>query len=170
MSIKDRNLKVGTKLVARHKNTEHQVQVVAGEGGKARYRLNDGQKFASLSAAGSAVMGGVACNGWRFWSVEGSAEAKPKVRGGGGSGRPKRRKAEPDHVIASASVAPSSKRLAKPEEKSFTQRDVCPLCGKTLGVETHYHTGTDDAGFPTVLCCPCAKDIGAICLLEGRKD
>ncbi|KKK98443.1 hypothetical protein LCGC14_2642700 [marine sediment metagenome] len=170
MSIKDRKLKIGTKLVAQYKRTEHQATVVKGEGDKVRYRLANGKEFSSPSAAGSEVMDGVACNGWRFWSVKGSEEAKPKVRGRGGPGRPKRRKAEPDHVIASASVAPPSKQLAKPEGKSFTQRDVCPLCGETLGVKTHYHTGTDDAGFPTVLCCPCAKGIGAVCLLEGRED
>lgn len=169
MSIKDRNLKVGTKLTGKYMSKHYTAGVVAREDGKSRYQLEDGREFTSLSAAGSAITGG-AVNGWRFWSIEGSEEAKPKVRGRGGPGRPKRRKAEPDHVISSASVAPSSKQLAKPQEKSFTQRDVCPLCGETLGVETHYHTGTDDAGFPTVLCCPCAKGIGAVCLLKARKN
>src|SRR3546814_1952134 len=35
--------------------------------------------YKSPSAAGSAVMGGTACNGWRFWSLEGE-EAAPKER------------------------------------------------------------------------------------------
>ena len=43
--------------------------MVAGEEGRLLYRLADGREFKSPSAAGSAVMGGVACNGWRFWSL-----------------------------------------------------------------------------------------------------
>ena len=74
--IEDRNLKPGTVLVARYKKRDHRAEVVAGAGGKVVYRLKDGREFSSPSAAGSAVMGGVACNGWRFWSVEG-AETKP---------------------------------------------------------------------------------------------
>ena len=33
-----------------------------------------GKEFKSISSAGSEVMGGIACNGWRFWSVEGQNE------------------------------------------------------------------------------------------------
>jgi hypothetical protein len=77
MSIEDRNLKPGTKLVARYKGKEYTAEVVQTEEGL-RYRLEDGREFKSPSSAGSAVMGGSACNGWRFWSVTGSEEAKPK--------------------------------------------------------------------------------------------
>ncbi len=77
MSIEDRNLKPGTTLVARYKKEEHRAEVVAGKDGKVVYKLSDGREFTSPSAAGSAVMGGVACNGWRFWSVEGAEEATP---------------------------------------------------------------------------------------------
>lgn len=81
MPIENRDLQVGTRLVARYKKQEYSATVVEGEKGGFRYRLEDGQEFKSLSAAGSAIMGGVACNGWRFWSVAGSEEAKPKQRG-----------------------------------------------------------------------------------------
>ncbi len=77
MSIEDRNLAIGTKLVARFKRKEYTADVVETEAGL-RYRLEDGREFKSLSSAGSAIMGGSACNGWRFWSVAGSEEAKPK--------------------------------------------------------------------------------------------
>ena len=70
MAIKDRNLSVGTKLVARYKKETHRTEVVTKEGKKLRYRLEDGREFKSLSAAGSAVMGGNNCNGWNFWSLE----------------------------------------------------------------------------------------------------
>ncbi len=71
-------LEPGMKLVARYKGKEHEAEVVAGEDGKVRYRLADGREFKSPSAAGSAVMGGTACNGWRFWSV---ADEEPKQSG-----------------------------------------------------------------------------------------
>lgn len=77
MSIEDRNLAIGTKLVARYKGKEYAAEVVKTEEG-VRYRLEDGREFKSPSSAGSAVMGGSACNGWRFWSVVGSEAAKPK--------------------------------------------------------------------------------------------
>jgi hypothetical protein len=70
-------LATGAVLVAKYKGTEHRATVVAGEDGKRRFRLADGQEFKSPSSAGSAVMGGVACNGWRFWSLE----AAPAKRG-----------------------------------------------------------------------------------------
>src|SRR3990172_872022 len=77
MSIENRNLKPGTVLVAVYpargpKRKEYCCEVVAGEEGRAGYRLKDGRKFTSPSAAGTAGMGGTACNGWRFWSVEGT--------------------------------------------------------------------------------------------------
>src|SRR3972149_648200 len=75
MALENRNLETGTRLVARYKKTEHTATVVEGEGGGLRYRLEDGREFKSPSAAGSAVMGGVACNGWRFWSLAGQGKA-----------------------------------------------------------------------------------------------
>ena len=78
MSIENRDLKAGTTLVARYKKQDYTAEVVKTEGG-IRFRLADGKEYKSPSSAGSAVMGGNACNGWRFWSLEG-AEAKPKTR------------------------------------------------------------------------------------------
>jgi hypothetical protein len=82
MPIENRNLTAGTRLVARHKKEEYWATVVEGEKGGLRYRLEDGREFKSLSSAGSTVMGGVACNGWRFWSVaeEGKAPAPKTAR------------------------------------------------------------------------------------------
>ena len=77
MAIEDRSLKAGTRLVARYKGQEYAAEVVETEG-RVRYRLQDGREFKSPSSAGSAIMGGSACNGWRFWSLAGSEEAKPK--------------------------------------------------------------------------------------------
>jgi hypothetical protein len=60
MPIDNRELTAGTRLVARYKKEEYTATVVEGEEGGLRYRLEDGREFKSPSAAGSAVMGGVA--------------------------------------------------------------------------------------------------------------
>jgi hypothetical protein len=77
MPIEDRNLSIGTRLVANYKKQTYVCKVEApaeGEDGIA-FVLEDGKRFRSPSAAGSAVMGGKAVNGWRFWSIEGEAPA-----------------------------------------------------------------------------------------------
>ncbi len=84
--IEDRKLKPGTKLVAKYKGREHRAEVVVGKDSKLCYRLADGREFASPSGAGSAVMGGISCNGWRFWSPAKSddtikSESQPAKRG-----------------------------------------------------------------------------------------
>jgi len=77
--IENRNLLVGSRLVANYKKVRYACQVVVGEGGEGvAFVLENGQRFKSPSAAGSAVMAGAACNGWKFWSLEGAA---PGVNG-----------------------------------------------------------------------------------------
>lgn len=66
-----KQMATGTTLVARYKGEAHECTVTENEEGKLLYRLADGRAFKSPSAAGSAVMGGTACNGWRFWSLSG---------------------------------------------------------------------------------------------------
>jgi hypothetical protein len=76
MTIDNRELAPGTKLVGTYKKTAYVCEVVSTPEGEVRFQLQDGRLFASPSAAGKAVMNGVACNGWRFWSLEGAAAAK----------------------------------------------------------------------------------------------
>lgn len=71
MAIENRNLMPGMCLVAQYKKQTYFCEVVPGDRG-VRYRLEDGREFKIPSAAGSAVMGGQACNGWRFWSLAGA--------------------------------------------------------------------------------------------------
>ena len=81
MAIEDRNLTVGTRLVASYRKQAHACMVEkADEGGGILFLFEDGRKFKSASAAASAVMGGKAVNGWRFWSVQ---DAEPKAKEGG---------------------------------------------------------------------------------------
>jgi hypothetical protein len=74
MVIENRSLTPGTRLVASYKK-ERYACIVGVEDGKTVFTLEDGRSFKSPSAAGSALMGGMACNGWRFWSIEGEAPA-----------------------------------------------------------------------------------------------
>ena len=78
MPIENRNLSPGTKLVATYKKQAHTCTVVEQKG-KTLFEYN-GKTFTSPSAAGSAVMGGVYCNGWRFWSVEGTEPKAAKAK------------------------------------------------------------------------------------------
>lgn len=72
MAIENRNLPGGTILTATYRKQEHHVLVLEDDKGGLGFELDGSTIFKSLSAAGSAVMKGVACNGWRFWSVAGS--------------------------------------------------------------------------------------------------
>src|SRR5947207_12126653 len=81
MPIEGRDLKAGTVLVARYKKQDRTCEVVETPDG-VRYRLDDGREHKSPSSTGKAAMDGVACNGWRFWSVQGSEPARrePKAK------------------------------------------------------------------------------------------
>src|SRR5690349_17395859 len=100
----------GTRLVAKYKGKLHTAEVVAAEDGKIAFRLADGQTFKSPSAAGSAVMGGTACNGWRWWSVEGA--------------EPAQRAAAPPRAARSAPETP--------DEATPKARPTCGRCGKSF--------------------------------------
>ena len=100
----DRKLKVGTKLVARYKSHDYECEVGQTKDGQITYNI-DGEHFKSPSKAGTHVMGGIACNGWRFWSVAGSAEAEKAAK-------PKAKKAP----------AKKAKRAAKPKAKAKAER------------------------------------------------
>jgi len=78
--IENRNLEVGTRLVANYKKAQYVCVVGKDEEGKLSFEV-DGKVFKSPSSAASHVMGGQAANGWRFWSVEGAAAvwAEPKA-------------------------------------------------------------------------------------------
>ncbi len=68
MSLTREQVTVGTRLRGRYKKEEFTATVVETPQGQ-RYRLADGREFRSPSGAARAVMGGIACNGWRFWSL-----------------------------------------------------------------------------------------------------
>jgi hypothetical protein len=100
MAIENRNLLAGTRLVANYKKQTYVCSIEAAEEGEGIVFVYDGKSYKSPSAAGSAVMGGTACNGWRFWSVEGEEpkpaaeknETKPKAKAAGKNSTPKKPK------------------------------------------------------------------------------
>jgi len=69
MTIENRDLKPGTRLVARYHKQGYHAEVGEGEDQKLRFKLEDSREFKSISAAGMAITG-KSCNGWAFWSVE----------------------------------------------------------------------------------------------------
>ena len=75
MVIENRDLAAGTKLVARYRGQEHSVLVVGDKEMGLGFELDNRTIYKSLSSAGKAVMNGVACNGWRFWSRAGEGAA-----------------------------------------------------------------------------------------------
>jgi hypothetical protein len=76
------------------------------------YRLEDGRQFKSPSSAASAVMGGIAANGWRFWSLEADTaptDAKaPTVK----ARKPRKPKAAAE-LLETAEVAESEEAAAE---------------------------------------------------------
>jgi len=82
MAIENRNLPAGTILKATYKKQTWRIVVLEADEGRKGYQLIDPtgggtEIYKSPSAAGSAVMNGVACNGWRFWSIEGDEPVTP---------------------------------------------------------------------------------------------
>jgi hypothetical protein len=122
MPITNRDLPVGTRLVAKFKKGEYACTVEQDEEGKNSYVLADGRRFTSPSAAGSAITGG-AINGWRFWSVEG--EEPP----------PAEKPADQPKANGSKAKKPAKLIAKTPNQKSVAEGEVryfCNACMKSF--------------------------------------
>jgi type IV secretory pathway VirB10-like protein len=99
-----------------------------------RYRLDDGTEHRSPSSAGKAAMDGVACNGWRFWSVEGTEKPKrePKAK----ADKPTKAKKEP-------AAKKSAKTKAAPKKKGAKGKSV------PMASDASYGCGVCPETFPT---------------------
>ena len=123
MAIEDRNLTVGTRLVANYRKQPHVCMVEkADEGGGILFVLEGGRKFKSPSSATSALMGGKAVNGWRFWSVQG---AEPKTKEGGE--KPETQAAKSKRLVYRV---PNQKGIAEGQSRWF-----CRACMKGFVIE-----------------------------------
>ena len=139
MPLENRNLKTGTVLSARYKGKERTCEVVHTEDGL-RYRLDDGTEHKSTSSAGKAAMGGVSCNGWRFWSIAGT-EASTKAKKASAAKKPaKATVAAKKGAKAKATTKTGAKaKAAKPKTgkaaRSAAKSDDsygCGVCGETF--------------------------------------
>ena len=132
MPLENRNLEPGTVLVARYKKQERSCEVVQTDDG-VRFRLDDGTEHRSPSSAGKAAMGGVACNGWRFWSLQGDLKPakEPKAK--------KAAKSEKPAKVATKKAA-AKKGAKKPAKKGKATKKAarmasagsygCGACGQ----------------------------------------
>jgi hypothetical protein len=132
MPIENRTLEAGTVLTARYKKQDRTCEVVQTDDGL-RYRLDDGTEHKSPSSAGKAAMGGVACNGWRFWSLQGTEPVrKAKAE------KPVKAEKEPaakKPVAKTAKKSAKAKSAKKPKAaRAATKGDSygCGACGETF--------------------------------------
>ena len=130
MPIDNRNLEPGTVLTARYKKEVRTCEVVETPDGL-RYRLDDGTEHKSPSSAGKAAMNGVACNGWVFWSVQGTET-------------PKR---EPKPKAEKPAKAPAKKKAAK--KGKAAKKSTKPKAMRAKASDDSYGCGVCDATFPT---------------------
>jgi hypothetical protein len=131
MPIENRELAAGTRLVARYKKQDRTCEVVETAEGL-RYRLDDGTEHRSPSSAGKAAMDGVACNGWRFWSIEGTETPKrePKAK----ADKPVKARSEPAaKKPAKASAKKSGAKKGKAMRAAATGESYgCGVCPETF--------------------------------------
>jgi hypothetical protein len=124
MAIENRNLEVGTRLVANYKKQAYVCTVEPAEEGEGVvFVLEDGTKHRSPSAAGSKVMGGKAVNGWRFWSLDG--EEKPAKE-------PSEKPARAKKARKAIYKTPNQQGVAEGKTKWF-----CTTCMKSFVKDGH---------------------------------
>lgn len=133
MPIENRNLEAGTVLTARYKKQDRTCEVVETAEGL-RYRLDDGTEHKSPSSAGKAAMDGVACNGWRFWSVEGTEkprrEPKAKVEKVAKAEKPAKTKAPTKKAGKGKGKKTAKKKVARAATKGDSYG--CGVCPETF--------------------------------------
>jgi hypothetical protein len=123
--------------VARHKGKDHVCEVVQADEGL-RYRVG-GKDFNSPSSAGREVTGGVAVNGWRFWSLGGdpkpAKERKPKNE------KPAKKSAArtvKPHAKKKGAKKTAKKKAARAASHASYGCGVCPERFQTLKAATKH--------------------------------
>ena len=117
MTIENRALAPGTQLVGNYKKATYVCEVIQTAEGETRFQLEDGQLFNSPSSAGKAVMHGIACNGWRFWSLAGERRVASKTR------------SAPEAAVKPTSGRKRSRQLKKlPNQRGVEEGQVRWFC------------------------------------------
>jgi len=120
MAINEKDFVVGAKLVARHKGVDYKATVKDIVDGKPTIRVAGIEgDFSSLSTAGKAVMKGIACNGWRFWSTEGNEPRRNTV-----GGKPKAKAAAKPKAVAKPKAAAKGKSKKSKSKKAKPKVDA----------------------------------------------
>jgi hypothetical protein len=140
MTIENRELAPGTKLEGTHKKTTYTCEVVTTPEGETRFQLEDGRLFTSPSSAGKAVMNGVSCNGWRFWSLAGDG---PRVVLPPAAEREFRRPPTTAKRLRQIKKLPNQKTVAKGQVRWF-----CSACMKSFLMPTGQEPATCPDGHP----------------------
>jgi hypothetical protein len=125
----------GRKLVARFKKQDFTCTVNATpeDGSKQVFQLaHDGSLHTSLSAAGSAVMGGIACNGWRFWTTAEAAEAAAATKAATKAAKPAKEPKPPKPA-----KAPKAEGDASPKRKPGRPARMIKVAKSQDGVAAH---------------------------------
>jgi len=143
MPLENRNLEPGTTLVARYKKQERICEVVQTDDG-VRFRLDDGTEHRSPSSAGKQAMGGVACNGWRFWSLQG--DLKP-AKAAKAAKEPKATKAKAETPAKAPAKKTGAKKGAK---KSAKKGKGGKKKSARMASSGSYGCGACGAEFPTM--------------------
>lgn len=127
MPIENRELAVGARLVARYKGKEHLCEVVQTDDGIA-YRMG-GMDYTSPSSAGRSVTGGIAVNGWRFWSLDGTlTDRKLKAVASAKKGGAKTAKAKEKKGASNSSRKPAKKAARSASKAAYG----CGTCSETF--------------------------------------
>ncbi len=129
MPIEDRGLKAGTVLAARYKKQDRTCEVVETPDGL-RYRLDDGTEHKSPSSAGKAAMGGVACNGWRFWTIGGAEKPRREPKREPKAEKPKEERAAKKRAARKGAKKGGAK--AKAMRAASSASYGCGACGETF--------------------------------------
>lgn len=124
MPINNRDLPPGTTLTAKFKKQDFSCEVIQLDDGKLAFR-HAGKDYSSPSAAGSAVMGGTACNGWRFWSVAGEDAPKREMPAKAEAPAPKAKTRKPAAKKRVRQIKPLRIQAGAPEGMT---RWFCSAC------------------------------------------
>ena len=140
MPIENRELAAGTRLVARYKKQDRTCEVVETADGL-RYRLDDATEHRSPSSAGKAVTGG-ACNGWVFWSVEGTEKPKREPKA-------KAEKAKKEPTAKKSAAKKPAKTKAAPKKSGKAKSAKTGKAMRAAATGASYGCGACGESFPT---------------------
>jgi hypothetical protein len=157
MPITNRTLTPGLVLTARYKKVDYTCTVEQGEGDTLVFVLADGSRHTSLSAAGTAIMGGtIACNGWRFFSrPDETSEKAPKATKPAADAKPARQAKAPRKPEAKAKAKTGGTRVIRklPNQQGVPADQVryfCSACMDSFLAPAEAALGPCPQGHPAI--------------------